>query len=157
MADRITEADYDRVRDLHANGLGRNAIAEQMGRSGRTVSRIAAELGLTFDRERTKAATAAKVIDAKARRAALALALLDDAALLRAQLWSPAKAFNFGGKENTYNEVTLDEPTFADKRNIAQAVSVLLDRSIKLDAYDKGDGSTSGVDAWLAAMTGSDR
>jgi hypothetical protein len=153
--DPVTQADHDRVAELHAKGLSRNAIAEATGRSGRTVSRIADQLGLNFERTRTAAATAAKVADGKARRAALAVALLDDAERLRTQLFAPTKAFNFGGKDNTYAETTLDQPTFSDQRNIMQAVATAVDRSVKLDEYDAGqDAGGSEVDRWLTGLTG---
>lgn len=44
----------------------------------------------------------------------LAALFLEDAPKLCAQLWKPCKSFNFGGKDNTYNEKLLDEPAFAD-------------------------------------------
>lgn len=141
----VTSADYDQVRDLHAQHLARNEIARRMHRSGKTISRIATELGLTFDRgAEVQAATEARKADAKARRAALSLALLEDAERLRVQMWQPAKAFNFGGKDNTYAETTLEQPTFADKRNITQAVGVLVERSVRLDEYDAGDSGQVG-------------
>ncbi|WP_233513650.1 hypothetical protein [Micromonospora craterilacus] len=88
----------------------REQIAETIGRSGRTVSRIAKELGLKFDREKTRAATEAKVADARAKRAARANDLLDDAARLRRQLWQPAHYVDHGGKEYDRVDWTLDEP-----------------------------------------------
>lgn len=136
----VTQADYEQVRQLHAEGLGRNAIAKQLGRSGKTISRIADELGLSFDRERTRVATEARVIDARAKRAALANALLDDAARLRQQLWEPASYVDHGGKE--YNRVnwTLPEPTFADKLKIVQATGIAVDKAVRLDEYDADPG-----------------
>lgn len=137
----VTQADYDAVAELHTQGLTRNAIARTLNRSGKTVSRIAESLGLTFERgEQVKAATQARVIDAKARRAALAVALLDDAERLRQQLWKQSIAFNIGGKNNVYTEHPIPEPTFADKRNIIQAVGVAIDRAVKLDSYDADPG-----------------
>lgn len=50
----VTKADYDRVAELHAQGISGNAIATETGRSGRTISRIAAELVLSADRARTR-------------------------------------------------------------------------------------------------------
>lgn len=149
----VTDADHQRVRELHAQGKSRNAIAEEIGRSGRTVSRIAKELGLTFDRERTRAATEAKKDDARAKRAALALALLDDAQRLRRQLWKPAHYVDHGGKEFDRVDWTLPEPTFADKQKIMQSVGIAVDKAVRLDEYDKADVATSGVDAWLQHMT----
>lgn len=136
----VTQADYEQVRQLHAKKLSRNAIAEQLGRSGKTISKIAEKLGLSFDRERTKAATEAKVADARAKRAALSLALLDDAERLRKQLWEPASYVAHGGKEFDRADWTMDEPTFADKAKIMQSVGVAIDKAVKLDEYDADPG-----------------
>ncbi|MET0492905.1 MAG: helix-turn-helix domain-containing protein [Actinoplanes sp.] len=136
----VTDEDRRQVAELHARGKSRNFIAATLGRSGRTVSRIAADLGLTFERSRTAAATVAKQADAKSRRAALALALLDDAERLRGQLFAACTVFNFGGKDNTFEQALINEPTFADKRNIMQAIGVAVDRAVKLDEYDAGTG-----------------
>lgn len=136
----VTQADYDRVRELHGQGLSRNEIGRTIGRSGRTVSRIADQLDLSFDRTATRAATEAKKDDARAKRAALANALLDDAERLRQQLWQPAHYVDHGGKEFDRVDWTLSEPTFADKQKIMQSVGVAIDRAIKLDDYDADPG-----------------
>jgi hypothetical protein len=141
MPDRrpVTDHDRDQVRALHAQGLSRNEIARQIQRSGKTVSRLASEQGLTFERgEEIRAATEARKVDARARRAALALALLDDAERMRRQLFAPHLAFNFGGKDNTYEEHPLPEPPPRDKRDLMQAIGTAIDRSVKLDEYDSG-------------------
>lgn len=140
MARPITDAERDRVAQLHAEGKSRNAIARLISRAPSTVSGIAAELHLTFDRARTAEATRAKVVDAKARRAQLANDLLDDAQRLRRQMWKPCKAFNFGGKDNSYNEVQLDEPTFADKLKIMQAAGLAADKHVRLVELDADQG-----------------
>jgi IS30 family transposase len=67
----VTAADRRIVAELHTGGKSRNDIAREIGRSGRTVSRIAAELGLTVERTGTIAATKAKQADAAARRVRL--------------------------------------------------------------------------------------
>jgi hypothetical protein len=56
---------------LHGLGMARNAIAAEMGRSAGWVSKIAAQEGLSFDRESLAIATRAKVADNRARRAAI--------------------------------------------------------------------------------------
>lgn len=152
----ITQDDYDQVQALHAQGLGRNAIAKQLGRSGHTISRIAAELGLDFDRRnhpQLEVATAARVVDGRARRAALAEALLADAERMRQQLFASTVVYNFGGKDNSFNERTMPEPDFRAKRDLMQAIGAAIDRALKIDAYDKIDATMSAVDAWLEAMT----
>lgn len=151
----VTEEERAAVRAYHAEGMTRNQIMRELGRSGRTVSRVAAELGLTFERAgSTATATAEKKANAAALRAQLALNLLQDAARLREQMWMPAKAFNFGGKENSYNDTWLDEPTFVDKRNIIQAAATAIQASLKIDEYDRIDTTLSGIDEFLAHLAG---
>ncbi|MGA5198151.1 hypothetical protein [Streptomyces exfoliatus] len=74
---RVTQADEQKVRELHAQGLGRNAIARQIGRSPLTVAVIADRLQLSFDRTHTAVAAEARKGDAKARRAAIIEGLYD--------------------------------------------------------------------------------
>jgi hypothetical protein len=152
MANRpLTTEDTDRVRELHAQGLTRNAIAIEIGRSAGTVTKLARELGLSFDRAATQAATAAKVADARARRATLMHELLVDAEQLRRQLFAPCKVHAFGGKDNTYNEADLERPPFRDQRDIVQAVSVAVNTSLRLDQHD-GDGSIEQVGSLLGSL-----
>jgi hypothetical protein len=66
------------LRRLHGERLSLNRIAKEMTRSRDTISRRAAELGLTFDRTMTEAATQASKVDAKARQTSLEHALLAD-------------------------------------------------------------------------------
>ena len=140
---RISETERCKVAELHAQGKSRNAIAAELGRSGRTISKICAEHDppLTFERTRTAAATAAKVADGRARRTQLQLDALESAGRLMSQMFAPAKVYSFGGKENDYNEVTHDEPPFRDKRDIATAVQALANTALKLAEYDKATGN----------------
>jgi hypothetical protein len=151
----FTDDERDQVRRLHAAGTGRNEIARQTGIHQRRVSAIAADLGLTFKRSPHVAAAAeAKKVDAKARRAALALKLLEDAERLRESLWQTCTAYNFGGKDNTFEQVQLSEPSFRDKQHIMTSIGLAIDRAVKLDAYDRADESLSGLDVWLATFAG---
>ena len=138
----VTQADYDRVKELHAQGLSRNEIARRSGRSQRTVSRLAAEMGLSFERAgATAKATEAKKADGAARRAQLQADALAAAQKLMGQMFSPTVVFNFGGKENDYNSREHPEPPFADKRNIATAIQALAATALKLAEYDKATGN----------------
>ncbi|WP_076260854.1 helix-turn-helix domain-containing protein [Intrasporangium flavum] len=130
------------LRDLAAAGRSVRDIATEIGTTKSTIDRRLRALGITLDRSSTEAATKANTLDAKARRAKLQLALLEDAERLRAQAWQPTIAFNFGGKDNTYNEHQLDQPTFADQLKIMQATGIAIDRALKLDLHDAG-GSTA--------------
>lgn len=155
MTAPVPEDTIAKIREMAAAGIPRNEIARTLGVSGSTVSKwVKRKDGPdVFVRGvQTQAATAAKVADAKARRAEIQLKLLDDAERMRQQLFQPAHAFSFGGKENTYEEATLDEPTFADKHKIVMAVSAAINASIKIDEHDNRDDGLAAVDAWLAAM-----
>jgi hypothetical protein len=55
-------------------------------------------------------------------------------------MFAPTKVYNFGGKENDYNEVQHDEPPFRDK-HIATAIKALADTALKLAEYDKATGN----------------
>lgn len=55
----ITDADRERVRELHVQGKTRNDIAREIGRAPSTVSKPARALGLPFDRSKTAAARGA--------------------------------------------------------------------------------------------------
>lgn len=138
----VTQADKDRVKELHAQDVSRNDIAKAIGRSGRTVSRIAAELKLDFaHRGRTSAATAAKIEDGKARRAKLQVSALDRAQRLLDQMYEPATVYNIGGKDNVYTEKKVLEPPFRDKQAIAIAAKALADTALRLAEYDKATGN----------------
>lgn len=137
----LTPEEYDECeRIIRANpGISRNEVARRMGRSAYSVTKMAHSRGLTFDRTKTRAATEAMVADAAARRAALAEALLNDAERLRRELFSPTLAFNFGGKDNTYEEREIPQPTPADQLKIVQAVATAAKSHLELVKYDQGD------------------
>ena len=139
---RWTTDQEHQLRELHGQGITLTAIAKQLGRDKGSVSRKAKALGLTWDRSHTAAATQAKVLDAKARRAQLKLDLLDDATRLREQLWKPAHYIDHGGKDFDRVEWTQDEPTYADKLKLVQAVSAAIGSYDRLEKLD-GDGGVA--------------
>lgn len=130
---------------LHAENLSVRGIGERMGFSRNTISRHAKRLGLSFNREQTKAATAAVQADAKAKRARLELQLLDDAEKLRSQMWEPATYIDHGGKDFIKVEWTTTQPTPADKLKLMQAASAALDRSIKIAQLDSDNGAAGAI------------
>lgn len=156
----FTDREREQVRQLHAEGLGRNQIVRETGIHAKRVSAIAAEMGLSFQRAGTVAvATEARKADAATRRARIEDAALAAAEKLLGQMFSPTKVYNFGGRDNDYNEREFEEPPHADKRAIATAIQALAQTALKIAEHDRADAATSGVDAWLTAMTedGGDR
>lgn len=138
----VSDEERDRIRELHGQGLSCNAIAEQIGRSASTVTRQCGKLGLTFDRSATAAAVRAHVVDAKARRAALAEAFLANAERLNAQMFEPCEDMApVGGMDPTVLRWNRDEPSFADKEKIARGAGVLADKHLKLAQFDSDSGA----------------
>lgn len=150
-----TPAEDTTLRALHESGRSLHSIAAEMSRSKDTISRKASALGLTWDRSRTAAAANAVVVDNKARRALLVGTLYTRAEELLAQITEPHLVFNFGGKENDYNERLLDRPPTGDIRNLMQSASIALQRAVDLENVDAtSNNELPAVDAWIAAMTG---
>lgn len=150
----VTDEERAEIRRLHAEGCGRNEIARQIGRGTRTVSVVAADLGLSFDRTRTEEATRARMADLAERRTILAEALQGDAERLTEQVWQPAVVFNFGGKDNTYEKREVPEPPAADKRQLMQAAATAIDRSLRLVPPAEDGGAEAGRSMVGQLMTG---
>lgn len=150
---------FDELRELHTQGLGRNAIAREMKVAPVMVSRTAEHLGLTFDRSRIEAATKARLADLAERRALLAEDLLGDAEKLRAQMWEPTIVYSFGGKDNTYEEHKFDEAPAAEKRALMSTAATAIDRVLKLvpveesSNLDQAKSMLGGLGAALAAFS----
>lgn len=134
----LTKRELDRIRAMHGEGKTRNDIAKALGRSASTITAACNKMGLSFDRSKTKAATEAKVADARAKRAQLMNDLLDDAERLRQQLFAPTVIWSFGGKDNTFNSKKVPLPPVKDQRDIVNAVSTTITASLRLDEHDKG-------------------
>jgi len=130
----VTDAERERVRALHAQGLNCREIADEIGRARSTVSVIARDLGLSFDRAQTQQATAARQVDARARRAELANLALDDAHEMRRR--------------------ALASDTGRDARDYAAAYGVFVDRHLRLVEVDADRQGLAAVDAWLRNITG---
>lgn len=138
MAEALSDAERARILELHGEHMSRNAIAREVGRSPGIVSKVVRDAGLSFERgEQVAAATAAKQMDNKVKRARLQELLLDDALRIRTQLWEPALVYSFGGRENTYAEHTLPRPDFAGQNAIMRTVGVAIDKAAKLAEQDR--------------------
>lgn len=149
-ASKYTEAQRAEAIELYRTD-GPSAVEKKLGVLKGTVTKWAKAAGVeTVSVSITRAGTEAASVYAKARRTELAKLLLEDAHKLRAQLWQPARLVNFGGKDNTLNETTLDEPLFVDKKNILGAVGIAVDRVLKIDAADADNGTEAGVNMLTA-------
>jgi hypothetical protein len=150
----ITQQELDEIRRLHSLGWSRNAIAREIGRSGRVVSVHAAIMELSFDSAATEAATAARNAQLAEKRSILADALTDDALRLTAQMWEPTVVYNFGGKDNVYEEKPVAEPPPADKRALMTAATAAAAQSLRLVPPETETEGMAAVDQWLRGMMG---
>lgn len=154
--DRITDKTRARIIDLARDGHSTRAIAAKVSVSASTVSKVCrnAEPPITFDRARTKAATQARVEDAKAHRTRIARGLLTDADTIRTQLFEQRTRVHYsvtGGRQ----EYTAP-PTPSELRELAVAFGVLLDKHLALARFDSDDRDLPAVDRWIARMLGED-
>ncbi|MFI8300002.1 helix-turn-helix domain-containing protein [Streptomyces nigra] len=148
----VTDAERQRVRELHAEGKGRNEIAEILGRGGRTISTIAKDLGLSFSRAaEVRQATEIRQADLAARRAALAQRLQDVAERELEKVNKPHTYFDWGGKDHDFDTYDAPEPTPADKRALLGVVATAVDRSLKL-APPKEEGGADKVGSLLTNL-----
>lgn len=143
---------WERFRELHTQGLGRNAISREMGICNAVVSRTAEHLELTFDRSRIEAATAARLADLAERRSILAEQLTSDAERLRKKLWEPTFVYAFGGAQNVFTKEPVDEPPPADKRSLMSTVGIAVDKSLKLAPADVSSGGADEAKSMLGKL-----
>lgn len=153
VARPLSDGERERILSLHGEGETRNAIARLVGRSPGTVSTVVHDAGLSFERApEVAAATAAKTMDNAAKRAALEELLLEDALRLREQLWQPALVYNFGGKDNTYEERTLPQPDFGGQQAIMRTVGVAIDKAVRLAEVSRGSQDAGPVVSLLGSL-----
>lgn len=143
----ITDAQRERVRQLHAEGKGRNVIAAAVGISTGSVTAIVREQTGPdgFDRAATATAVAARQLDLKDIRTQLERGLLEDAMHLRARIRAPYTLVELGSEGGEYKSLTwaekaLDEPLPADQLKLMQATAVAVAQSLKLTEANRETG-----------------
>lgn len=153
---RLTPEEIERIRELHADGKGRNEIARALGRSFRTISLHCEKLGLTFDRTATMAATKARQADFAVRRQEMADDLLNDANRFLEQVWSPYSQVVFVGRDGRREEEQLDEPPPKEKLDLMRSFSIAIDKHAKLVEFDreKDEQRLAMADRFLRVMLG---
>ncbi len=140
------------LADIRAGLKSRNQIARDHGVSAGTVSNVAAQADVTFDRSKTKSATAAAVADSRARREAIRARLLDKADTLLDLMDRPYKVFAFAGRDGDYREHERDRPPPSELRNLMVSAATALDKHMALDRHDSSDPGE--VASLLGALLG---
>lgn len=140
------------VAEAHGRGLGRNAIAREVGCSSATVTKIAREAGLSFDRSETELATRARLIDLAEHRAVLARSFQLRAQELLEAMEGAVVIGNFGGRDNTWNETLLDEPTIEGKKALVTAAATAARAASELVRADLASTSTAEATGMVDAL-----
>ena len=134
----LTDAQRAEIKALHAAGASRNAIARSTGINNAIVSAFAQEAGLKFNTKVTEAATRAKDAENAEKRAQLLAFQLDDALHFRSLMYQPMTIGNFGGRDNTWNEVTLESPPTGDLLRLQQAMNSAIRNALQLMEAEAG-------------------
>lgn len=155
MAKPLTDDERAEIVELLERGLSCGAIAKQVGRSGDTVSRIARDVGHRFGRSNSLRAQEARSAYCAERRADIAAAATERAEQVLQRMEGPHRVFNFGGRDNTFNEEILDQPPVDAQRAMAQTIRDLMRTVIEIHRLDtKADEGVSDVDDWLRHQMG---
>jgi transposase-like protein len=139
MTQRAT-FDAERAREMFDRGLSCNAIARELGCAASTVSRWAKVSGLKFDRAQVAAANQAHKVDLAAGRIRLAEKMLAAAEAMLDDIDEPYLVYNFGGKDNTYEEHELDTAPVEVRRNIITTAGITFDKLTRV-VETSGDGA----------------
>lgn len=135
---RITDTKRAEVLKLHTEGMPRNQIARQTGVSAGSVTNICKDNDRAFDRSATKDASAARAVDLTAARLNLAHRLNDVANGMLDMVDKPFTVFNFGGKDNTFEEAVLASAPVEARRTIVTSVAIVFDKITRIVEKDNG-------------------
>ena len=149
MAKPLSAEERQRIVDLLKSGKSFREVADLTGRSWGSIHNVAVGAGVRRDVQRTKKATEARRADIRARMALVAEGLVDDAARLREQIFAPHIAFNFGGKDNTYEEHEIPEPTARDKQALMTSIGIALDKARLITEDTNGGNAMNVMRAWV--------
>lgn len=137
----VEAAVRERARELIEQGLPRNAIARELMIAPSSVTKIAQEEGLSFERATmTATAVAARQADLKARRIELIDELTMKAADHLAAIDQPYKVYAFGGMNNEYEDHEREQPPIPDRLNLHRAASLALKDARELTRDDDDEG-----------------
>ena len=129
---------------IRAGAQSCRSIAKAFGVSPATVSALARDNGLSFERSegKTRAATRARIFDAKVARADMIERLHGDAERLRQRAWQPCTMLVGSGTAAAW--VTTNLPSFRDQQAAYTSLGIALDKAMALERYDDDAGLTAG-------------
>ncbi|MFG1794003.1 helix-turn-helix domain-containing protein [Nocardia sp. NPDC049149] len=148
---KITSEDQQRIIELHAQGKGRNEIAELLGVTRATITYWARKLELRFDESQTAEATAARLEQLKRRRLDLAEMIEAQIPALHQRLWSPVTTYERG--LDSMIPITVPLPPLRDVRDGYTALSLAL-RSFSELLTSQSNDTVAGDRSMLSDLFG---
>lgn len=124
--------DTTRAREMHAADASCREIAKALDVAPSTISRWAEREGLSFDRAQTQAASKAHAIDMEATRLRLVAKASHRSEQMLDTLEDPYLVYNFGGKDNTYEEHTLDQAPVDVWQKAVSTANAVVDRLTRI-------------------------
>lgn len=146
MAKPVSPEERERILAACAEGLSCNEIAKRFGRSNNTISRIARAAGHRFAQVNALRARQINQGYTAERRANIRLSTVQVIEDRLQDFNAPTLVYNFGGKDNDYNEHTLDKPDARTMRDLAQTIATLWRVVESIDKAEQGESDTSALD-----------
>ncbi|MEJ6554040.1 helix-turn-helix domain-containing protein [Microbacterium esteraromaticum] len=150
----MTRATFDakRALELAEQGMSCRGIAKELGCAPSTVSRWADRAGVSFDRAQTAAAVKAHTVDLAAGRVRLAEKMLAASEAMLDRIDEPYMVYNFGGKDNTFEQAELASAPVEVRRNVITTAGITFDKLTRIvEKSDTGAEQAAGVLDQLAA------
>ncbi|NAE18265.1 helix-turn-helix domain-containing protein [Enterococcus hirae] len=139
----VTDGERQRVVALHGEGKGRNEIARDLGRAPATITKIAHELDLSFDRHDTgdlAEARRTRSADLKERRQRIQEKMLVQAEGLLDELAAGTWQTILRGSEGREEETILDFVPVRDRKDAVWAVGTYLANDERLERANGDSG-----------------
>ena len=149
---RLPDDERQRIIDLLPGGRSARSIARETGHSTSTISSIAKSVGHEFGRANLARAQEARQAYGAEWRADFAKRLSAKCDDLLGDMDGAYLVYNFGGKENDYNEHTLAAPPTEAKERLVKSIRLAMQTILDIDRHDNQGGDTSAVEEWLKAM-----
>lgn len=152
VAKPVSPEERERIIAEFATGKSCNEIARQFNRSTNTISRIARSVDHQFAQVNAARAREVNKGYTAERRANVRLKTVELVEQTLQEFNEPTLVFNFGGKDNDYNEHTLDKPDARTKRDLAQTAATLWRIVKDIDAAEQTESLVSGLDSLFAEL-----
>lgn len=122
-----------KIQDAARDGKKtRNALAREFSVAGETVTRICAEVGITFDRTMTETAVRAHSIDVTKDRLLLVQEMLAEAREQMDLVNAPFLVWSFGGMDGNIHSHLLDSAPLSERNMAMRSAATAFDKATKV-------------------------